>query len=123
MTIIVQAVLSDPDSHDESCSVCDCMCAADVNHYKENECMRLAMEDVLYNNGVDIVLNGHCHEYERSNPVYVSSLVLKKEVCLRQMHYSSAHHPNLRCASSKSLFACFKSDMLSKCCFPATSAV
>ncbi len=37
--------------------------------------MRLAMEDVLYNNGVDIVLNGHCHEYERSNPVYVSSLV------------------------------------------------
>ncbi len=69
--------MSDPDSHDESCSVCDCVCAADVNHYKENECMRLAMEDVLYNNGVDIVLNGHCHEYERSNPVYVSYLVSK----------------------------------------------
>lgn len=34
--------------------------------------MRLAMEEVLYDNGVDIVLNGHCHEYERSNPVYVS---------------------------------------------------
>lgn len=47
-----------------------------VNHYKENECMRLAMEQVLYSNGVDIVLNGHCHEYERSNPVYVSSLIL-----------------------------------------------
>lgn len=34
--------------------------------------MRLAMEDVLYSNGVDVILNGHCHEYERSNPVYVS---------------------------------------------------
>lgn len=34
--------------------------------------MRLAMEGILYNAGVDIVLNGHCHEYERSNPVYVS---------------------------------------------------
>ncbi|DBA81199.1 TPA: hypothetical protein ACH3X2_007015 [Trebouxia sp. C0005] len=41
-----------------------------VSHYKENECMRLAMESVLYNAGVDIVINGHCHEYERSNPVY-----------------------------------------------------
>jgi len=47
-------------------------CAADVSHYKENECMRLAMESVLYNAGVDVVINGHCHEYERSNPVYVS---------------------------------------------------
>ena len=36
--------------------------------------MRLAMEDVLYDAGVDIVLNGHCHEYERSNPVYVSCM-------------------------------------------------
>ena len=34
--------------------------------------MRLAMEGVLYNAGVDVVINGHCHEYERSNPVYVS---------------------------------------------------
>ncbi|KAL3151075.1 hypothetical protein ABBQ38_012945 [Trebouxia sp. C0009 RCD-2024] len=39
-------------------------------HYKENECMRLAMEDVLYEAGVDVVLNGHNHAYERSNPVY-----------------------------------------------------
>lgn len=30
------------------------------------------MEDVLYDAGIDIVLNGHCHEYERSNAVYVS---------------------------------------------------
>lgn len=50
------------------------MFAADVSHYKETECMRLAMEDVLYDAGADIVLNGHCHEYERTNPVYVSTL-------------------------------------------------
>lgn len=49
--------------------------SADTSHYKENECMRLAMEDVLYEAGIDIVLNGHCHEYERSNPVYVSEVV------------------------------------------------
>lgn len=35
--------------------------------------MREAMESVLYDNGVDVVLNGHLHEYERTNPVYVSS--------------------------------------------------
>ena len=46
--------------------------SADTSHYKENECMRLAMEELLYSNGVDVILNGHCHEYERSNPVYVS---------------------------------------------------
>ena len=49
-----------------------CMGAV-VNHYKENECMRLSMEELLYDNGVDVILNGHCHEYERSNPVYVSN--------------------------------------------------
>ena len=49
--------------------------AADTSHYKENECMRLAMENILYQAGVDIVLNGHCHEYERSNPVYVCSFL------------------------------------------------
>ena len=49
--------------------------AADTSHYKENECMRLAMENILYQAGVDIVLNGHCHEYERSNPVYVRSFL------------------------------------------------
>ena len=47
-----------------------CMPAV-INHYKENECMRLAMEELLYTNGVDIIFNGHCHEYEMSNPVYV----------------------------------------------------
>lgn len=47
--------------------------AADSTHYLENECMREAMEPLLYANGVDVILNGHLHEYERTNPVYVSA--------------------------------------------------
>ncbi|XP_058092389.1 purple acid phosphatase 15-like [Magnolia sinica] len=39
-------------------------------HYKEAECMRLEMEEILYSYGVDIVFNGHVHAYERSNRVY-----------------------------------------------------
>ncbi|PWA96614.1 purple acid phosphatase 15 [Artemisia annua] len=41
-----------------------------VSHYKEVECMRVAMEELLYNAGVDIIFNGHVHAYERSNRVY-----------------------------------------------------
>ncbi|KAJ4818859.1 Purple acid phosphatase [Rhynchospora pubera] len=40
------------------------------SHYKEAECMRLEMEELLYSYGVDIVFNGHVHAYERSNRVY-----------------------------------------------------
>ncbi|GLT97777.1 hypothetical protein SLE2022_153260 [Rubroshorea leprosula] len=39
-------------------------------HYREAECMRVAMEELLYKNRVDIVFNGHVHAYERSNRVY-----------------------------------------------------
>ncbi|XP_052882305.1 purple acid phosphatase 15-like [Gossypium arboreum] len=39
-------------------------------HYREAECMRVAVEDLLYKYGVDIVFNGHVHAYERSNRVY-----------------------------------------------------
>ncbi|CAA0819865.1 Purple acid phosphatase 15 [Striga hermonthica] len=39
-------------------------------HYREAECMKVAMEDLLYQYGVDIVFNGHVHAYERSNRVY-----------------------------------------------------
>ncbi|VVA15819.1 PREDICTED: purple acid [Prunus dulcis] len=39
-------------------------------HYREAECMRLEMEELLYSYGVDIVFNGHVHAYERSNRVY-----------------------------------------------------
>ncbi|KAK2414125.1 purple acid phosphatase [Trifolium repens] len=39
-------------------------------HYREAECMRVEVEDLLYSYGVDIVFNGHIHAYERSNRVY-----------------------------------------------------
>lgn len=39
-------------------------------HYREAECMKVAIEDLLYEYGVDIVFNGHVHAYERSNRVY-----------------------------------------------------
>lgn len=39
-------------------------------HYREVECMRVAMEELLYSYGVDIIFNGHVHAYERSNRVY-----------------------------------------------------
>ncbi|KAK7387625.1 hypothetical protein VNO78_28548 [Psophocarpus tetragonolobus] len=39
-------------------------------HYREAECMRVEMEDLLYKYGVDVVFNGHVHAYERSNRVY-----------------------------------------------------
>ncbi|KAK3009598.1 hypothetical protein RJ639_013099 [Escallonia herrerae] len=38
-------------------------------HYKTAECMRVAMEELLYNYGVDIVFNGHVHAYEWSNRI------------------------------------------------------
>lgn len=41
-----------------------------TSHYREAECMMVAMEDLLYSYGVDIVFNGHVHAYERSNRVY-----------------------------------------------------
>ncbi|KAI4303904.1 hypothetical protein MLD38_039486 [Melastoma candidum] len=43
-------------------------------HYREAECMRVEMEEVLYTYGVDIVFSGHVHAYERSNRVYNYSL-------------------------------------------------
>lgn len=49
-----------------------CWSVADTAHFKDNDCMRLAMEGILYEAGVDVVLNGHNHAYERSNPVFVS---------------------------------------------------
>ncbi|KAL5711705.1 Purple acid phosphatase 15 [Ranunculus cassubicifolius] len=39
-------------------------------HYREAECMKVAMEDLLYAYGVDIVFSGHVHAYERTNRVY-----------------------------------------------------
>ncbi|KAJ3671903.1 hypothetical protein LUZ60_007982 [Juncus effusus] len=44
------------------------------SHYKEAECMRVEMEEILYSYGVDVVFNGHVHAYERSNRIYNFSL-------------------------------------------------
>lgn len=44
------------------------------SHYQEFECMRLQMEALLYQHGVDIVFSGHVHAYERMNRVYNYSL-------------------------------------------------
>jgi hypothetical protein len=38
-------------------------------HYKEFECGRQQIEPFLYQNGVDIVMHGHVHAYERTYPV------------------------------------------------------
>jgi predicted phosphodiesterase len=39
-------------------------------HFKEAERARLALEQILYDAGVDVILNGHVHAYERSKPVF-----------------------------------------------------
>lgn len=40
------------------------------SHYREFECMRLEMEELLYSYKVNIVFSGHVHAYERTNQVY-----------------------------------------------------
>lgn len=40
------------------------------NHYGEGEEMRKVMEPLLYQHGVDFVISGHVHAYERSEHVY-----------------------------------------------------
>lgn len=40
------------------------------SHYMEANCHRLDTETLLYENGVDLVFNGHVHAYERTFPVY-----------------------------------------------------
>lgn len=41
-----------------------------VNHYKENDWMRVYFEPAFLKYGVDLVMNGHVHAYERTPPVY-----------------------------------------------------
>lgn len=43
-------------------------------HWMEGELMRRSMEPLLYKYGVDIVMAGHVHAYERTYPVYNFSL-------------------------------------------------
>mmetsp|Transcript_299 Transcript_299/g.698 ORF Transcript_299/g.698 Transcript_299/m.698 type:complete len:486 (-) Transcript_299:98-1555(-) len=44
------------------------------NHYGEGEEMRKIMEPLLYQYGVDFVVSGHVHAYERSEHVYDNKL-------------------------------------------------
>lgn len=43
---------------------------SNYNHYGDGERMRRVMESVLYEHGVDAVMSGHVHAYERSFGVY-----------------------------------------------------
>ena len=43
---------------------------SNIGHRGEAELMRLDMEPLLYEHGVDIVLSGHVHAYERTHAVY-----------------------------------------------------
>ena len=46
------------------------MYCTNTGHYMEGEIFRRQYEPLLYAYGVDIVMNGHVHAYERSYPVY-----------------------------------------------------
>ncbi|KAI7751662.1 hypothetical protein M8C21_004094, partial [Ambrosia artemisiifolia] len=46
---------------------------SNMAHQGEGESMRLAMEELLYNSGVDMVFAGHVHAYERFTRVYDNS--------------------------------------------------
>jgi hypothetical protein len=41
-----------------------------TQNYKHSECFRVVYEDLFYGAGVDIVLSGHIHTYERTHPMY-----------------------------------------------------
>lgn len=39
-------------------------------HWRESELMRQDMESLLYEAGVDLIVSGHVHSYERTKPIY-----------------------------------------------------
>lgn len=39
-------------------------------HWKEGELTRLSMEALIFQHGVDVVLSGHVHSYERTHNIY-----------------------------------------------------
>ncbi|KAG7987627.1 hypothetical protein I3843_03G144000 [Carya illinoinensis] len=47
-------------------------------HYREVECMRVAMEELLYSYGVDIVFNGHVSDDDHSSPITACLLNINK---------------------------------------------
>lgn len=44
------------------------------HHYREGYTAQQDLEELLYEHGVDLVVNGHVHSYERSHPVYKGEL-------------------------------------------------
>ena len=44
---------------------------SNTGHQGEGNVMKANLEAMLYNAGVDIVLDGHVHAYERTFPVYL----------------------------------------------------
>ena len=50
-------------------------------HYREAECMRHAIEELLLKYNVDLVINGHVHGYERSSPVFDSDITREAARC------------------------------------------
>jgi hypothetical protein len=53
-----------------------------VAHYLEAEHMRLSLEDTLYDQGVDVVISGHVHSYERAYNVYRNKVSLRDQLVL-----------------------------------------
>ncbi len=47
---------------------------SNFGHWKEGELMRQTMEPLMFQYGVDLVLDGHQHSYERTYPVYNNAL-------------------------------------------------
>merc|ERR1711879_104623 len=46
---------------------------SNIGHLGEGELMRRDMEDLFFKHGVNIVLAGHVHSYERTTPTYQNS--------------------------------------------------
>ncbi|GJU42292.1 RNA-directed DNA polymerase, eukaryota [Tanacetum coccineum] len=61
-----------------------------VSHYKEVECMRVAMEEVLYNAGVDIKFNGHVYA-NYDEPLRIELLQLAT-LLLKYLQTNLVHH-------------------------------
>lgn len=63
-------------------------------HFKENECMRETYEWLLVKYGVDIVMSGHVHAYERTKPVrdyQVGTTCTVAVVGVHNPHYYRTH--------------------------------
>jgi hypothetical protein len=56
--------------------------SSNINHYNEKQTiiMRESMEDLFYKYSVNIVFNGHVHNYERTYPVYKNLIDTKAPI-------------------------------------------